>query len=89
MLTKIEAVELGPEVCVNAVGPCVTYTPMMVGILPADPKERAAKFGAGKPLERIGEVEDSVGPTLFLLAKGSDFMTGQIIYPDGGLTAIG
>lgn len=88
MLTKIEAVELGPEVCVNAIGPCVTYTPMMVGILPADPEERK-KFGANFPLKRIGETEDCVGPTLFLLAKGSDFMTGQIIYPDGGLTAIG
>lgn len=88
MLTKIEAVELGPEVCVNAVGPAITYTPMMVGILPEDPVERN-KMAADKPLQRIGETKDCVGPTLFLLAKGSDFMTGQVIYPDGGLTAIG
>lgn len=88
MLTRIEAVELGPEVCVNAVAPAITYTPMMVGILPADPVERN-KMAAGKPLQRIGETYDCVGPTLFLLAKGSDFMTGQIIYVDGGLTAIG
>ena len=88
MLTRTCAVDLGPEVCVNAVGPTITYTPMMVGILPSDPVERAAK-GAGKPLQRIGEIVDCVGPTLFLLSPASDFMTGQIIYPDGGLTAIG
>ena len=88
MLTRVSAVELGPEVCVNAVGPTITYTPMMVGILPDDPEKRNA-LGAGKPLKRIGETEDCVGPTVFLLAPASDFMTGQILYPDGGLTAIG
>jgi len=88
MLTRVSAVELGPQVCVNAVGPTITYTPMMVGILPDDPEKRNA-LGAGKPLQRIGATEDCVGPTIFLLTPASDFMTGQIIYPDGGLTAIG
>ena len=88
MLTRVCAVELGPEVCVNAVGPTITYTPMMVGILPDDPEVRK-HIADDKPLKRIGETEDCVGPTLFLLAPASDFMTGQILYPDGGLTAIG
>lgn len=88
MLTRCSAVELGPEVRVNAVGPMITYTPMMEGILPEDPEVRN-HMADDKPLKRIGLVEDCVGPTLFLLAPASDFMTGQIIYPDGGLTAIG
>lgn len=88
MLTRCGAVELGPEVRVNAVGPMITYTPMMVGILPDDPEVRN-HMADDKPLKRIGVVEDCVGPTLFLLSAASDFMTGQILYPDGGLTAIG
>lgn len=88
MLTRTLSVELGPEVTVNAIGPTITYTPMMVGILPSDPEERAAR-GANKPLQRIGEVSDCVGPAIFLASEASCFVTGQIIYPDGGLTAIG
>ena len=88
MLTRMLSKELGPEICVNAIGPTITYTPMMEGILPADPIERAAK-GANMPLQRIGEPEDCVGPTLFLASSASDFVTGQILYPDGGLTAMG
>lgn len=88
MLTRMAAKDLGPNVCVNAIGPTITYTPMMVGIMPADPKERAAK-AANMPLQRIGEPEDCVGPAIFLASDASDFMTGQILYPDGGLTAMG
>lgn len=88
MLTRMAAKDLGPNVYVNAIGPTITYTPMMVGILPADPKERAAK-AANMPLQRIGEPEDCVGPAIFLASDASNFVSGQIIYPDGGLTAMG
>jgi NAD(P)-dependent dehydrogenase (short-subunit alcohol dehydrogenase family) len=36
---------------------------------------------------RWGEVEDYVGPTIFLASTASDFITGQILYVDGGVTA--
>lgn len=88
MLTRMAAKDLGPEVRVNAIGPTITYTPMMVGILPADPKERAAK-AANMPLQRIGEPEDCAGAAIFLASAASDFFSGQILYPDGGLTAMG
>ena len=88
MLTRMAAKDLGPKVYVNAIGPTITYTPMMAGILPADPAERAAK-AANMPLQRIGEPEDCVGPAIFLASEASDFVSGQIIYPDGGLTAMG
>ncbi|MGI5936805.1 MAG: SDR family NAD(P)-dependent oxidoreductase [Oscillospiraceae bacterium] len=88
MLTKAYASDLRPNVQVNAIGPTITYTPMMVGILPDDPAERA-KLAAAMPAMRIGEVDDMKGPAIFLASAASDFVTGSTIYPDGGLTAIG
>ena len=39
------------------------------------------------PLGRLGEPDDFVGPLLFLLSPASAFVTGQIVYVDGGYTA--
>jgi NAD(P)-dependent dehydrogenase (short-subunit alcohol dehydrogenase family) len=39
------------------------------------------------PMRRLGEPEDFVGIALYLLSPASDFVTGQIIYVDGGYTA--
>lgn len=88
MLTKAFATDLRPNIQVNLIGPTITYTPMMVGILPDDPAERA-KFAAALPAMRIGEVDDCKGTAIFLASEASDFITGSSIYPDGGLTAIG
>jgi gluconate 5-dehydrogenase len=88
MLTRAYASDLRPNVQVNAIGPTVTYTPMMVGILP-DKEEDRAKIAAPMPAQRIGAPEDCVGPAVFLASAASDFVTGQILYPDGGLTAVG
>jgi len=85
MLTKTLAVELGPEVCVNAIGPTITLTPMMSGFDP----EKLATLALGKPLKRVGKPEDCIGSAVFLASKASDFVTGQVLYADGGLTAIG
>lgn len=88
MLTKAFATDLRPNIQVNLIGPTITYTPMMVGILPADPEDRA-KMAAAMPAMRIGEVDDCKGPAIFLASAASDFITGSSIYLDGGLTAIG
>jgi NAD(P)-dependent dehydrogenase (short-subunit alcohol dehydrogenase family) len=39
------------------------------------------------PLGRIAEVADVSGPVLFFLGPQAAFVTGQILYVDGGLTA--
>ena len=39
------------------------------------------------PLGRLGEPGDLVGPLLFLLSPASAFVTGQVLYVDGGYTA--
>jgi enoyl-[acyl-carrier-protein] reductase (NADH) len=35
----------------------------------------------------VGNLEDYVGPAIFFASKASDFVTGQILYVDGGVTA--
>lgn len=86
MLTKAFAADLRPNVQVNAIGPTITYTPMMVGILPPDENVRNGIAGA-LPAQRIGYEIDVVGPALFLSSAASDMVTATTIYPDGGLVA--
>lgn len=88
MLTKAYASDLRPNIQVNAIGPTITYTPMMVGILPDDETVRN-NIGAAMPAQRIGYPDDCKGPAIFLASAASDFVTGSTIYPDGGLTAVG
>lgn len=88
MLTKAYASDLRPNIQVNAIGPTITYTPMMAGLVP-DSEEERNKLAAGMPAQRIGYPNDYKGPAIFLASTASDFVTGSTIYPDGGLTAIG
>ena len=88
MLTKSYASDLGPGIQVNAIGPTITYTPMMVGMLPDDETARN-NIAASMPLQRIGYPDDCKGPAIFLASAASDFVTGSTIFPDGGLTACG
>ena len=39
------------------------------------------------PLGRVAEPEDVVGATLFFCSPAASFVTGQVLYVDGGLTA--
>lgn len=88
MLTKAFASDLRPNIQVNLIGPTITYTKMMVGLLPPDEKTRDG-IAASQPAMRIGREIDIVGSALFLASPASDFITGSSIYPDGGLTNIG
>ena len=88
MLTKAYASDYGPGIQVNAIGPTITYTPMMVGMLPDDEAARN-NIAAAMPAQRIGYPDDCKGPAIFLASAASDFVTGSTIYPDGGLTACG
>ncbi|MFC1910146.1 SDR family NAD(P)-dependent oxidoreductase [Chloroflexota bacterium] len=72
---------------VNAIGPSTIATPFSARTL-QDP-ERLKRFLASCPLGRVGQPIDVIGLCVFLASQASDFITGQIIYLDGGLTAIG
>ncbi len=86
MLTKAFAADLRPNIQVNLVGPTITYTPMMVGLLPADETVRN-NIAASQPAMRIGYESDIVGTVMYLASPAADFVTSNSIYPDGGLVA--
>lgn len=97
MLTKVLAAEFGPYgITVNGFGPNIMKTPMMGKVFEMRAKEAGVTVdeylrqqGESLPLRRMSDPEDCVGTALFLAAPASDFLTGNILYPDGGLTAIG
>jgi pteridine reductase len=79
-LTRCLAVELAPEVRVNAVSPGAALPPVSL-----QPEEREA-IRQRVPQKRFGTPADIVGAVLFLVT-GPRFITGQIIAVDGGRTA--
>jgi len=87
MITKQLAVELASKkVLVNAIAPIITITPMTEERVKAE-ADRYAKVLANVPMGRMGTVFDLIGPAVFLACKASDFVTGTILYPDGGMMA--
>lgn len=86
MITKTLALEWAPyNIHVNAIGPSLIITPGTIHI--QQNPELAEKYKAAVPLGKLGQPEDCVGATVFLASPASDFITGQTIFIDGGLTA--
>ena len=71
---------------VNAIGPGYFATELSAA-LQADP-EFDAWLRRRTPAGRWGRLEELIGVAVFLAAPASDFVHGQIIYVDGGLTAV-
>ncbi len=87
MITRALAAEWAPfNIYVNAIAPATIVTPFSERTL-RDP-ERLQRYIANIPMKRIGETKEVVGACVFLASPASDFITGQILYLDGGLTAI-
>jgi NAD(P)-dependent dehydrogenase (short-subunit alcohol dehydrogenase family) len=85
-LTKAMAIEFGPHgIRVNTLAPTFIRTPLAELTL-KDPEKRAWVMGKIK-LGRLGELEDIMGPVLFLASDASAMMTGTSLLIDGGWTA--
>ncbi len=69
----------------NAIAPGFFPTELTQAVF--DNPEKAAANAAQTCIGRNGELEDLVGPTLFLSSAASAYMTGQVLYVDGGFTA--
>jgi len=84
-LTRTLACEWAKHnVLVNAIAPTFVETELTRTAL-ADPVF-AQTVKARIPLGRWATTEDCVGPVLFFVSKAADFITGQILYVDGGVT---
>ena len=87
MITKMLAAEWAPfNINVNAIGPSLIMTEMVLKSLTP---ERIDFLRGKSPLKRFATVEDVASACVYLASEASAFVTGQIIYVDGGLTAVG
>ena len=85
-LTRILASQWADcNVLVNAIAPGIIETNITQAAL-ANPEE-AERIKSRIPLGRWAQPEDIVGLSVFLASKASDYITGQVIYLDGGNSA--
>ena len=87
MITRMLAAEWAPyNINVNAIGPSVVMTEM---IKKAIAPERLQMLLSKTLFKRFITPEDVAAACVYLASKEADNITGQILYVDGGLTAIG
>jgi 3-oxoacyl-[acyl-carrier protein] reductase len=80
------AAEWAPTIRVNAIAPSLHNTPLAASLLNSPEKEMAA--AKRHPLQRIGNPNHLAQLVLFLLSPGANFITGQILKADGGLSSL-
>ncbi len=79
------AVELGPEIRVNAVAPAVVKTDFAKALYAGREAEVAAQY----PLNRLGTVTDVAAAVAYLVSEDASWVTGQLLTLDGGLLTAG
>ncbi|MFD6103336.1 SDR family oxidoreductase [Nocardia salmonicida] len=84
-ITQELAVELGPNIRVNAVAPAVVKTKFATALYEGREQELAETY----PLKRLGVPEDIAGAVAFLLSADAAWITGQLLVVDGGMTLTG
>lgn len=86
LLIKQLATEWGPhQISVNAVGSGFVRTALNAALM--QNQDFASMVAARTPLGRIAELQEVANATAYLASPRSSFITGQIIYVDGGLSA--
>lgn len=88
-LTKTLALEAAPAVRVNAVGPAAVDTAFLRGGTGRSNEDRTPHvnmeaYTAMIPLKRFAQPGDVVGPVMFLLGPDAGYMTGQVLWVNGG-----
>lgn len=85
-LTRSLAAEWAPLIRVNAIAPSLTNTPLAGTMLNSAAKTEAAS--KRHPLSRVGQPDEVAALTEYLLSDSSQFMTGQVLHVDGGLSSV-
>ena len=85
-LVKTAAAEFGPHgVRVNAIGPGVIETPLTAPIKAN--KDWYGAYAAKSVFGRWGRADEMVGPAVFLASDAASYVTGTILFADGGWLA--
>lgn len=85
-LTKGLAVELAKHrICVNAIAPGFFVTDFTAPVWGEEEKREWVRSRI--PLGRPGTPEDMVGTVVYLASPASDYLTGRVIFLDGGWMA--
>lgn len=85
-LTKALAAEFAPKIRVNCIAPSITRTPLAGSLL--NTPEKIEANAQRHPLKKIGEAQDIAHAAAFLLSEESNWITGQIMPVDGGMSSI-
>jgi 7-alpha-hydroxysteroid dehydrogenase len=80
-MTKNLAFDYGPEIRLNAIGPGAIRTQALQTVLTPEIEKRML---AHTPLARLGETEDIAGAVLYFAAPISSWVTGQVLFVNGG-----
>ncbi len=86
-LVRTGAAEFGPfGVRVNAVAPGIVETPLTAPIKAS--ADWYSAYASKSALQRWARADEMVGPTLFLVSDAASYVTGSVLYADGGWTAV-
>jgi NAD(P)-dependent dehydrogenase (short-subunit alcohol dehydrogenase family) len=84
-LTMTLAIELGPDVRVNAIAPGLVKTDFARALW----EEHGDAMARRLPTRRLGDPEDIAGAALFLASDLASWITGQTLVVDGGALLVG
>jgi NAD(P)-dependent dehydrogenase (short-subunit alcohol dehydrogenase family) len=91
MLTKCFSAEFAPKgITVNAIAPTVFRSDLTAWLFEEKGRGAEARKGVVQriPVGRLGEPADFIGSLIFLSSPASNFMTGHIMYVDGGFVTV-
>ena len=85
-LARTLAAELSPSIRVNCIAPALTQTSLTERFFSTE--EKTAAMGEKYPLGRAGNVADMADASCFLLSDKSEWITGQVLGVDGGMSTL-